>query len=90
MSGKIIQRANPNRHGEVRLIEDEGWFYLSVPGQRGCDAIELGEELAPARKAFDEEVGRMSAQPNWEAQARYDAEWGTDNGYAPWQLSREY
>lgn len=36
------------------------------------------------RKPMDPAALRKPARRNPAAQAAYDAEWGTDNGFAPW------
>lgn len=101
-----ILNSNPNAHGNLRLAlvtaEPDDWmpeaepmYVVAQPGDtiREGDGMEYpvtDEGLVAAAAQYDADFKRWSDTPNWEAQARYDAEWGTDNGYAPWQLNREY
>lgn len=96
---ELLAKCNPNRHGNVRLFkytdrwleggeeqEGEVVFVVCLPGDdsREGDGAEFDTE-EKARVHYDAEVKRLSNEPNWEAQAAYDEQWGTDNGYAPLQ-----
>lgn len=96
MKTTVVAKANPNRHGWVKLIR-----YDECPDY--CDASTMWAVKEPdmeddfeyvkeehARRHYDEVVARLSEEPNWEAQAAYDEEHVTINGYAPWQYNREY
>jgi hypothetical protein len=87
MALHLIERANPNRHGWVKLMSEDGFFYVREPGVD--DLIDF-DNLADAKAHYDACVKSLADTPNWEAQAEYDAERGTVNGYAPWQYNREY
>lgn len=96
----VIKKASPNRHG-IRIIQGEG-----ETGYHVEELIEFEDEsywehadegnglpfdtLEEATKAFDERVKELSNTPNWAAQEEYDREYGTINGYAPWQYDNEY
>ena len=72
-----VAKCNPNRHGWVKLLrydtEDGAFFYVVTPHDE--DGAEFNDE-ADARKCYAEEVAGYAKEPNWEAQAEYDAEWG--------------
>lgn len=89
----VLEKANPNQHGWVKLIRyglapEEYTYFVVTPWDE--DGAEFDGNEATARGYYTEEVARLAKEPNWEAQAAYDAEWGTDNGYAPHQYAREY
>ena len=102
----FLERCNPNRHGEVRLVfyeetapeghaddpefEPESIYVVESPGY-GYSPDGGAEFLneVDGRAEYDREVKRLSEEPNWEAQAEYDEQHGTVNGYAPWQFQRE-
>jgi hypothetical protein len=93
---KLLRKANPNRHGSVRLYEgldNPGHTYWYVEdwtlSEYEPNFIPF-DILADAERYFDEYVSELANEPNWEAQAEYDEEHGTINGYAPWQFDREY
>lgn len=84
----VLEKANPNRHGWVKLVryghEAEDFTFVVVTPEDE-DGAEFDGNEALARQHYEAEVARLAATPNWQAQAEYDAEWGTDNGYAPHQ-----
>lgn len=96
----VIAKANPNRHGRIELLrftdtgfeteaEHEHVFAVRTIGDDRGDETEFDTE-EEARAYFDAEVAHWAKEPNWEAQAAYDAEWGTDNGYGRHQIGQEY
>jgi len=91
---QIIKKANPNRHGVMFLEKDEyGVFWITGPqdGEFETDPDDAGTDEAEAIKKFDRAVSYWAEKPNWRAQAAYDEEHGTINGYAEWQYeSREF
>lgn len=91
MASKVLKRANPNRHGWIILKQDtssDGEIYYTVIG---ADEYEHEPEtLAEAEALFDKLVSELINEPNWEAQADYDAAHGTINGYASFQYQREF
>lgn len=91
MSRKVLKRAMCNGRA-VKLVHDEdaGDYYVREPGSTEDDDVMSFDTLAEAEEYFAKTVKSWSAEPNWELQAEYDAKWGTDNGYSPWQLNREY
>jgi hypothetical protein len=92
---KTIEKAYPNRHGWVRLVEVSDpseaipWWYVREPGSTEPDDIVEFATLESARNYYNARLKHWLATPNWEAQAEYDAEHGTINGFAPWQYNRE-
>ena len=81
--------ANPNRHGLLGLIaHHDGTFSIYEQHSDG-DEPWMSEHLEyrAARDAFDRERGVLAETPNWDAQAAYDTEHGTDNGYDPQVLA---
>ena len=88
----VLEKANPNRHGWVKLIRyghDASDFDYRVVTPWDEDGAEFDGNEALAREHYTEEVARLAETPNHEAQAAYDAEWGTDNGYPP-HMRMEY
>lgn len=83
-----IKRATINGYVLV-LTEDDGLFLLTE-GNSFDDYDEPVEDEFDDRdeaiKQFEHRAEKLRDTPNWEAQAAYDEEHGTDNGYAPWQL----
>jgi hypothetical protein len=85
---KILRTASPNGHA-VRLVEFEGGGF-AVQGYIEEDEVngywDDGDDfdtLAEAQAHFDEECNRLKDVRNDLAQARYDEEHGTVNGYDP-------
>lgn len=91
MARTVVQKANPNLHGWVKLVHDNeaGDWYVREEGMDAADAPSF-DVFDDAEAFYKARVAELHNTPNHEAQARYDAEWGTDNGYAPWQLNREF
>lgn len=95
---QVLCKANPNRHGSCRVIKftftdgapDEFAYFGPGESSDEDDGTSFETDEQAARDHFDSEVKRLAELPNYEAQAAYDAEHGTDNGYAPWQYGREY
>jgi hypothetical protein len=88
-----IKKANPNRHGLMVLdVDDDGVYWITPPHDPDFeeDPYDVGTNLQEATVAFDSEVQRLAKVPNWEAQAAYDDEHGTINGYSPFQFRDEY
>lgn len=76
---RILDKANPNRHGTIFLVEysydDVGHVWIvTEPGEPFYCGQELDSE-ADARKTFDALVAYYTALPNWDAQAEYDNTW---------------
>jgi hypothetical protein len=89
----LVEKANPNRHGWVKLLKDESdledvRWYVKEPDMDDC--VEFDGHEDKARKYYKELVEELQNEPNWAAQAEYDEQHGTDNGYSPWQFTREY
>jgi hypothetical protein len=96
----LVKSARPNGH-LLRLVHcvdtayetpaeyEHVWFVSGPDCERDDDGAEF-DTLAEAEAFFAAEQVRLAEVRNWEAQAAYDAEWGTDNGYAPFQFGREY
>lgn len=92
----VLENASPNRF-PIRLIryasktmgslpcfvveetDPDGYWEFTADG---CGA-EFDGNLAKARAYYAERVAKLRDTPNWEAQARYDEEHGTVNGYDP-------
>lgn len=94
MQLKVIQKGKYNGW-DLRLIQynEDGVYCIQEPDDDGWNGWDEGEEfdnLPQALQAFTERANQLSQTPNWEAQACYDNEHGTINGYAPWQFNREY
>lgn len=93
MAVKVLKECNPNRHGRVRLLEEQvssgTYWMVQYPGVDEQEEDEF-DTLGQAEGFYDAIVKRLSETRNWEAQAAYDDQHGTDNGYAPWQFNREY
>lgn len=86
MAAKKLKSARPN-----------GWYvellhytnstcgqYQVGSGEDEEDYYEF-DDLPSAEAYYESEVERLSKIPNDELQARYDEEWGTDNGYGAHQ-----
>jgi len=100
MARKLIEKCYPNAHGWLKLVHDtscgmewdeegEHW-YVRQPRDEDEDDWTRFATLDEAKAFYDERKTFWCNEPNWEAQAKYDEAHGTDNGYAPWQLNREY
>lgn len=92
---QLLEKSYPNGHKvslmSYELSPGDLYYVVRTPGT-GYD-FEDGDEYeteADARQAYADQVKKWADEPNWEAQERYDEAHGTINGYAPWQLSREY
>ena len=76
----LIKKANPNRHGLVKLLldHDTSTYYILTPDHEDFDDDEsyVFETLAEAELQFTEIVHCYANLPNWEAQADYDEQWG--------------
>jgi len=93
MAKTVVAKANPNKW-PIRVVkydDDHGaeWCVEEVcDGQwEDCGTYETEDD---AMADFNARVAELRNTPNWEAQAEYDDLHGTDNGYSPWQFSREY
>lgn len=91
----IIKSARPNRY-PIRLVSytnDEGTetvFEVQETDEEGYWEEGFStESLQVAEQAFEKRCKELSQTPNWEAQAQYDEQHGTDNGY-PILPRREY
>lgn len=97
---EILKTARPNGwylqltkwteevHGDDASHEEV--VYEVGDGDPNCDPDQF-DTLAEAEASFEKDVVRLSEVRNWEAQARYDEQWGTDNGFSEWDLrAREY
>ncbi len=92
MAKTILQKCYPNHHGWLKLVHDRtnGDWYVREPDSDGsADDVTPFDTLEAAQAFYDERAKVWSETPNWKAQAAYDEKWGTDNGYAPWQLGVE-
>ena len=81
---KYLKHLRPNGF-DIALCEEDGWYWV-CESLDDYDTMDTEfENLEEATVYFDERVKELAETPNWEAQARYDEEHGTDNGYAVWQ-----
>ena len=55
----------------------------------GVDPKADKEKRAATRASAQRSATAQPERRNWAAQARYDEEHGTINGYAPWQYTQE-
>lgn len=78
----IIKQASPNGH-RVRLIECDGSYSVEEHIDGWWEPGQDYDTLAEAEVTFEGLCAELRQTPNWEAQARYDEEHGTDNGYDP-------
>lgn len=90
MGEKTLEKCYPNAHGWLKLVAGDDYWYVIEPDAVDRDDITDFTSEAEARSFYEERAKYWADEPNWEAQARYDEEHGTENGYAPWQLNREY
>lgn len=91
MSRIVVQKACVNGR-LVKLVHDNeaGDWYVREPDIEDvgdCPSFDVFED---AQEYYNQAVKAWRDTPNWELQAAYDEAHGTDNGYAPWQYSREY
>lgn len=71
---KLLAKANPNRHGWIRLLKDEDDnFFVTTPDDE--DGTEFDGNETAARQFYADEVKAYSDKPNWEVQAEYDQFW---------------
>jgi hypothetical protein len=69
--------------GKIQTVAEGEGLNLSPKGWNAkVRDPEVTTDLGPAKAA-------KPVKRNWKLQAEYDEEWGTDNGYAPWQYTRE-
>ena len=68
---------------------DQTYYVVAGPDSERPDEGDEYDTEAEARNAYEAEAKRLAKTPNWAAQAAYDEQWGTDNGYASFQ-TREY
>jgi len=66
--------------GEGPDVEDV-CFYVVETGDE--DGVEFDGDVRAANAYYYERQAELMKTPNWELQARYDEEHGTDNGYDP-------
>lgn len=80
----IIKRAAPNGW-QVQISTWPGcstyFVYERVDGE--WETQSEHDTLEEAEKAFDSICAELARKPNMQAQAAYDEEHGTDNGYDP-------
>ena len=84
---KFIEKSAPNGHriSLQQFGDDAGWNTWTVfedLGDGEVDEVDF-DSLDEARAYYANRVAVLTQTPNWEAQARYDEEHGTDNGYDP-------
>lgn len=82
----ILYKSRPN--GFRLVLECEGDLesdslsvFVTETGDE--DGVEFDSDIRAAWEYFCERETELASTPNWEAQARYDEEHGTDNGYDP-------
>jgi hypothetical protein len=89
----VIKSARPNgwpiRITQGDCLEGAIW-YIEECEDGYWNEVSAHDTLAEAETEFAARVAVLKDIPNWELQARYDEEHGTDNGYAPWQINQEY
>jgi len=94
MTLTVIEKCYPNAHGWLKLLrgkgDDEGFWFVREPDALDRDDYTEHDTETSARQHYEDAKRDWMDTPNWEAQARYDEEHGTDNGYAPWQRDRDY
>lgn len=87
---RTIKTARPNGWC-IQIVQYSGdpLFYILEYDDEGypLDPDEGYETLADAKTEFTRLATDLASVPNWELQARYDEEHGTDNGFAPWQYN---
>jgi hypothetical protein len=94
MARTVIAKANPNRW-PIRVVKFEDddvtdWCVEEADEYGSWDDCGLYDSEDEAMAAFNSRVAELQNTPNCQAQAEYDERHGTDNGYSPWQFSREY
>lgn len=81
---ETILKSRPNGHpvSLVKCTTDEGTVYYMLNDPLDSEEFDDEEE---ARLAYASAVTYWAKTPNWEAQARYDEQWGEPTYY-----NREY
>jgi hypothetical protein len=83
---RMIEKSRPNGWPLSLQEFDDGenklWVVFEGLEDNEVDEIDF-ETYAAAKLHYDARKASLATTPNWEAQARYDEEHGTDNGYDP-------
>lgn len=89
LAPRILKQSHPNGWSAY-LIAVNGIYVVAESPDVYDDAGDEYDTREAAEKGFADLVMELAESPNWEAQAAYDEQWGTINGYPPFNYFREH